>query len=185
MSAAACCGSLPSTASRSASRRPWRRPCQGRTIPTQGAPGDLRANARRVRAPMNSTPRSRRNPRIDSGRRERRPDAQEIEMTSAFAPGAPCWFDVTARDISAAAAFYSGVFGWEATDLGAEAGHYTILHQGGVPVAGIAPATAPDGSTAPPVWTVYFRVEDIDAAVATAAEAGERVELAPVDVFGQ
>ncbi|HLS77042.1 MAG TPA: VOC family protein [Nocardia sp.] len=106
-------------------------------------------------------------------------------MTSAFAPGAPCWFDVTARDISAAAAFYSGVFGWEATDLGAEAGHYTILHQGGVPVAGIAPATAPDGSTAPPVWTVYFRVEDIDAAVATAAEAGARVELAPVDVFGQ
>ncbi|WP_040796239.1 VOC family protein [Nocardia higoensis] len=106
-------------------------------------------------------------------------------MTSAFAPGAPCWFDVTAPDVAAAAAFYAGVFGWQAQDLGPDAGHYTILHQDGIPVAGIAPATAPDGSTAPPVWTVYFRVEDIDAAVAAAGAAGARVELAPVDVFGQ
>ncbi|WP_280502158.1 VOC family protein [Nocardia farcinica] len=71
-------------------------------------------------------------------------------MTSAFAPGAPCWFDVTARDISAAAAFYSGVFGWEATDLGAEAGHYTILHQGGVPVAGDPPPPPPPPRPPPP-----------------------------------
>lgn len=106
-------------------------------------------------------------------------------MTSAFAPGTPCWFDVTAPDIATAAAFYTSVFGWQAQDLGPEAGHYTILHQDGTAVAGIAPATAPDGSTAPAVWTVYFAVDDIDAAVATARSAGARVELAPVDVFGQ
>ncbi|MBF6353395.1 VOC family protein [Nocardia higoensis] len=106
-------------------------------------------------------------------------------MTSAFAPGTPCWFDVTAPDIPAAAAFYTGVFGWQAEDLGPEAGHYTILHQDGAPVAGIAPATAPDGGTAPPVWTVYFAVEDIDATVAAAGSAGARVDLEPVDVFGR
>ncbi|MBF6140985.1 VOC family protein [Nocardia farcinica] len=104
---------------------------------------------------------------------------------SGFATGAPCWFDVTSPDIPATAAFYSELFGWKADDLGPEAGHYTILSQDGAPVAGIAPATAPDGSTAPPMWTTYFAVPDAETTVRAAREAGAQVYLEPTDVFGQ
>ncbi|WP_067847604.1 VOC family protein [Nocardia lijiangensis] len=106
-------------------------------------------------------------------------------MHAAYATGAPCWFDVTAPDIPAAAEFYTALFGWTAEDLGPEAGHYTLLRQGDAQVAGIAPATAPDGSTVPAAWTPYFAVSDAAATVAAARDAGATVFCEPMDVFGQ
>ncbi|WP_280386017.1 VOC family protein [Nocardia wallacei] len=103
----------------------------------------------------------------------------------AFDPGAPCWFDVTAPDIAAAAEFYSGLFGWTAEDTGAANGHYTVLRQGGAQVAGIASATAPDGDVKPAMWLPYFAVADVRATVATALAAGASTFCDFTEVPGQ
>ncbi|WP_024804725.1 VOC family protein [Nocardia sp. BMG51109] len=93
-------------------------------------------------------------------------------MTSGFAPGAPCWFDVTQPDIAAAADFYTGLFGWTAQDTGAEMGHYTLLHQDGAQVAGIASARTPDDEVKPALWLPYFAAADVRGAVRAATATG-------------
>lgn len=101
-----------------------------------------------------------------------------------FVPGTPCWFDATSPDIAASADFYRGLFDWTAEDMGADAGHYTVLKQEGAQVAGIASATAPDGSTNPALWLPYFSVENAAATTAVARAAGATVLVEPTDVFG-
>ncbi|AYF73872.1 hypothetical protein D7D52_08345 [Nocardia yunnanensis] len=100
-------------------------------------------------------------------------------------PGTPRWFDVTAPDIPAAAEFYTALFGWTATDLGPEAGHYTLLCQDGAQVAGIVSAESPDGSVKPALWLPYFTVADTQATVAAAVAAGGQVFVPPTDVSGR
>jgi len=49
---------------------------------------------------------------------------------TAYATGQPTWADVTTTDVPAAAAFYGGLFGWEAqTDPRPEAGGYTMFRR--------------------------------------------------------
>lgn len=51
------------------------------------------------------------------------------ERTS-YAPGTPCWADLGSPDTQAAAGFYGGLFGWEASidprpeTIGAQLGSY-------------------------------------------------------------
>ncbi|WP_276313993.1 VOC family protein [Nocardia huaxiensis] len=102
----------------------------------------------------------------------------------AFTPGAPCWFDVTAPDVPAAAEFYTGLFGWTAEDTGPETNHYTLLLQDGRRVAGLTAATAPDGTAKPALWLPYFSVADAAASTATAVDAGAGVFVGPTEVPG-
>lgn len=100
------------------------------------------------------------------------------EMTK-YAPGTPSWVDIGVPDIAAAAAFYSGLFGWECVDQGEEAGHYTMCELGGKPVAAIGPTMNPG----PPMWTTYFTVDDADKTAGLISEAGGTVIVAPMDVM--
>ncbi|GAB2529988.1 VOC family protein [Nocardia heshunensis] len=100
-------------------------------------------------------------------------------------PGTPRWFDVSAPDIAATADFYTALFGWTATDLGPEAGHYTVLSQDDAQVAGIVSAENPDGTVKPAVWLPYFAVPDTKSTVTAAVEAGAQVFVPPTDVFGR
>lgn len=90
-------------------------------------------------------------------------------------PGAPNWFELSTRDHDRAAAFYSTVFGWEAEEgIGSDQPKYTLFRSAdrGQRVAGIMDASGflPEG--APPSWSVYWQVEDVDAAVATVEQLG-------------
>jgi predicted enzyme related to lactoylglutathione lyase len=100
------------------------------------------------------------------------------EMT-AYAPGTPSWVDIGAPDIGAAAAFYSGLFGWETEDMGEEAGHYTMCLLRGKPVAAIGPAMNPG----PPAWMTYITVADVDESAAAITAAGGTVVAPPMDVM--
>ncbi|GAB4586729.1 VOC family protein [Nocardia sp. IFM 10818] len=106
-------------------------------------------------------------------------------MPPAFIPGTPRWFDVSAPDIPATAAFYCDLFGWTAEDTGPEAGHYTILRQDDAQVAGVVSAANPDGTVKPAVWLPYFAVADLEATTTAAVGAGAGVFVAPADVFGR
>lgn len=95
-------------------------------------------------------------------------------------PGTPSWVDLGSPDPEAAAAFYSGLFGWEVADQGPEAGGYGIALLDGRPVAGLGPQQQPD---VPPYWTTYFSVSDADAVAKSVRDAGGQVFLEPMDVL--
>lgn len=95
-------------------------------------------------------------------------------------PGAPDWFELSTRDHDGAVAFYKAALGWEVAQVGNTAPMYTLMRgkEGGAPVAGIMDASdfLPEG--APPSWSVYWRVEDVDASVAAVERLGGRVLMA-------
>jgi uncharacterized protein len=103
------------------------------------------------------------------------------EFTS-YLRGTPCWVDVTSNDMSATNAFYSGLFGWNAEDLGEEAGGYTMYSLRGKRVAAGSPPPA-GAEGAPPQWTTYLASDDVDETVGKIRDAGGTVLMEPFDVF--
>ncbi len=100
-----------------------------------------------------------------------------------FEHGVPCWVDTWQPDADAAMSFYTQLFGWEAEDTmpdGVEGTHY-MCRLRGRDVAAIA--SRPEG--APPVtaWTTYVWVDDVDATVAKARDAGGSVLVEPFDAL--
>jgi len=86
-------------------------------------------------------------------------------------PGTPSWFELHTRDYEAAVAFYRDVFRWETHAVGdTPEFRYTTLVHGEGSLAGIMDASGflPEG--VPAHWSVYFGVEDADAALAKVVE---------------
>lgn len=102
-----------------------------------------------------------------------------VQKTS-YDPGTPSWIDIGSRDVPKTAAFYTALFGWEADDLGEEAGHYTIFKLNGLSVAAAGPMMNDADN---PAWMTYVSVTDVDASVATAESSGAKVLMAPMDVM--
>ena len=103
-----------------------------------------------------------------------------MEVTS-YKPGTPSWVDASSTNLPATVEFLTGLFGWNATDMGDDAGHYTLLHQDGKRVAAAGPQMPGDPS--PATWTTYISVADADETVAKAKAAGGSVIVEPMDVF--
>jgi predicted enzyme related to lactoylglutathione lyase len=101
---------------------------------------------------------------------------------ASWPAGTPSWADNASGDPAAAAEFYSGLFGWEASDqMPPDApGRYfmctlrgkSVAACGSQPVEGI-----------PPNWNTYVTVDDADAAAARVTEAGGTVIMEPFDVM--
>jgi hypothetical protein len=93
-------------------------------------------------------------------------------------PGSPSWFELFTRDHDAAVAFYRTVFHWDTTAVGdADDFRYTVMRDpsGEGELAGIMDATAflPEG--VPAYWSVYWEVDDVDAAAAKVKALGGSV----------
>jgi predicted enzyme related to lactoylglutathione lyase len=103
------------------------------------------------------------------------------ERTS-YANGVPSWVDLASADVDASIAFYGGLFGWEhaATGPPEETGGYGMFSVRGKVVAGIVPL---QNEQHPPVWSTYIAVDDADATIADATEAGGQVALPAMDVM--
>lgn len=96
-------------------------------------------------------------------------------------PGTPGWFELHTRDYDASVAFYRDVFAWDVHVAADTPGfRYSTLGEGDGQLAGIMDAGAflPEG--VPAHWSVYFRVEDADATVATILRLGGSV-VAPAE----
>ena len=98
---------------------------------------------------------------------------------SRYEHGVPSWVDIGLPDLAAGVRFYKDLFGWDAQDMGEEAGHYTIVSKNGKQVAAISTAQDPG----PPRWTTYVNVDDADDATKKAESAGGTVIVAPMDVM--
>lgn len=87
--------------------------------------------------------------------------------------GSFCWNELGTNDTQKAADFYSTLFGW-----GREAFpgpmEYTVFKNGDEGIAGMYQIT-PEMGPIPPHWMVYFAVNDCDATVQKATDAGGSV----------
>lgn len=101
---------------------------------------------------------------------------------SSYAPGTPAWVDLGTPDVDAAIEFYGGLFGWDVpeSENAEQTGGYRQAMLRGKPVAGLMPLMQ-EGQ--PPAWSTYVSVEDADATVAKAREAGGNVIAEPMDVM--
>ena len=97
-------------------------------------------------------------------------------------PGSFAWNELNTRDVPAAKAFYTDVFGWTPNDLDMDGMQYTEWRIGEKSVAGMM--TMPDMVPAevPAHWLVYFGTEDTDATAAKASELGAMTLVPPTDI---
>lgn len=93
-----------------------------------------------------------------------------------YPAGVPCWVDTSQPDPEAAHRFYAEVFGWEFVP---GPGAYALARVGGRDVAGIG--ALPTGAERGAAWHTYIAVDDLEAAVARAADAGATVIEAAID----
>ncbi|MEU8620540.1 VOC family protein [Streptomyces sp. NPDC048623] len=106
-------------------------------------------------------------------------------ITTDFVPGSPCWLDLGAPDVGAAAAFYGAVLGWDYESMGGAEGQGEEEMEGGMfrkdgkIVAGLGKLTEEGARSA---WMIYFSVADADATTAAVERAGGTVRVPPRDL---
>ena len=105
----------------------------------------------------------------------------ETAESISFAPGAPSWVDLSSPDVASAKTFYTGLFGWDAMELGEEAGGYVMFALDGK----VAAAVGPVQEGGHPAWMIYFSTADADATAAKVNAAGGKTVWAPSDVMDQ
>ena len=97
-------------------------------------------------------------------------------------PGAPSWFELHTRDYDASVRFYRDVFHWDTHTMSDTPDfRYTTFGSGDDQLAGIMDASGflPEG--VPAHWSVYFGVEDTDAALAETVELGGSIVVPAED----
>lgn len=102
------------------------------------------------------------------------------------APGTFCWPELMTTDAPAAKKFYSGLFGWEATDIpmGGEDGPYSLLRVRGQDTGAMMGMTKEmKQHNVPPHWGAYVAVASADETVAKAKTLGGTVLKEPFDVW--
>jgi uncharacterized protein len=103
-------------------------------------------------------------------------------ITTDFVSGSPCWIDLGAPDVAAAAVFYRAVFGWEFQSEGQEAGGYGVFRLDGRIVAAVGPLTEAGARSA---WMLYLSTPDAESTAQTVRRLGGSVRVAPVDAGGE
>ncbi|MEV5972236.1 VOC family protein [Streptomyces sp. NPDC051921] len=100
-------------------------------------------------------------------------------ITTDFVHGSPCWLDLGAPDVRAAAAFYGSVFGWEYEPMGdGEEAEGGMFRKDGKVVAGLGKLTEKGARSA---WMIYYTVPDAEATTRAVERAGGTVRVAPRD----
>jgi predicted enzyme related to lactoylglutathione lyase len=92
--------------------------------------------------------------------------------------GAPSWFELHTRDYAAAVAFYRSVFRWDIETIGdTDEFRYSVMRDpsGEGELAGIMDASAFLPADVPSYWSLYWEVDDADAAVAKVKALGGSV----------
>lgn len=94
--------------------------------------------------------------------------------------GAPCWYELSTADASAAQRFYGPILDWQFQDAGMPDFTYLLAMAGPEMVAGLMQPDTP----MPDVWLTYFAVDDVDAAAARVSALGGAVHRPPEDIPG-
>ena len=107
------------------------------------------------------------------------------QQPAPVAPGTPGhigWHELHAGDLESAFAFYAGLFGWtKAEVIETPAGPYQLFATGGAPVGGMMTKLP---QTPWPMWTYYFNVAGLNAALTKVTSGGGQVLHGPMQVPG-
>ena len=99
-----------------------------------------------------------------------------------MAHGEVAWTELFARDVSRSKQFYAAVFGWTYDSFATEGYEYTVAKTAEGAVVGISPVHVGPVNTTQSYWLSTIEVDDVDAAVATAAELGAAIIQQPKDM---
>ena len=104
---------------------------------------------------------------------------------TSYPHGTFSWADLQTTDGTAAKAFYTSLFGWQAIDNPIpNGGVYTMLQQEGKDVCALSEMSTEQKSQGmPPVWNSYITVDDVDTTVAKVEGLGGNVIMPPFDVM--
>jgi predicted enzyme related to lactoylglutathione lyase len=93
------------------------------------------------------------------------------------------WYELMARDVNGAIAFYKDVIGWGTQAFEGGAMPYTMWTAGGTPIGGLVPL-GDDAKKAgsPPHWLGYVAADDVDALTKKAESLGAKVYAPPTDI---
>ncbi|USQ86620.1 VOC family protein [Streptomyces phaeoluteigriseus] len=101
-------------------------------------------------------------------------------ITTDLTPGSPCWLDLGAPDVRAAAAFYGAVLGWDFESMGEGGGmEGGMFKKDGKTVAGLGKLSEEGARSA---WMIYYTVTDADATTRAVEGAGGTVRVPPRDL---
>lgn len=100
--------------------------------------------------------------------------------------GTPNWADCATTSLAEAEAFYKAVFGWTSERTTASDGTvYSVQHLDGKRVAGLFELSeAMRDMKAPPHWSAYFEIDDVEAAMTAIKEAGGKLIDGPLEEPG-
>ena len=93
------------------------------------------------------------------------------------------WFDLPVVNLADAMSFYTGLLGWEYSQMEDSAlADYAMIQVRGKLIGGLrrVPALAESSGVAGPI--LYFTVEDLDPKIARARELGAQIVGMPVDL---
>ncbi len=102
-----------------------------------------------------------------------------VKMNQFKTHGAISWSELMTNDATAAAKFYSDVFGWRTEVMPMPTGEYTVANIGDAAVAGIM--KKPEAEM-PVVWAFYVTVDDVDETVKQAEGLGATVVVPTMEV---
>jgi hypothetical protein len=93
------------------------------------------------------------------------------------------WNELRMRDAERAMKFYTETVGWTFEGSPTPDGTtYWVAMQDGQPVAGLFPLASPRFDCVPESWISFLAVDDVDARVAKALEAGAKLAMPVFDV---
>lgn len=97
--------------------------------------------------------------------------------------GRPMWFELMTPELDAAVAFYTNVVGWTSAPFGGSPEPYVMFNRAGsIPAAGAL--KTPAHVNAPPFWSMYIGVPDLEAAAAKVTKLGGARHTDVIDVPG-
>ena len=112
---------------------------------------------------------------------------QGVVMTefTSYPSGTFSWVDLATSDPDAAKKFYTGLFGWEFSDMPAGPDStYTMFHLGGKNVSALYELNEEQRKmNLPPHWVSYISVDDISATANKVKELGGNVVVEPFPVM--
>jgi predicted enzyme related to lactoylglutathione lyase len=104
---------------------------------------------------------------------------QHIGAGLVNAPGALSWNELSSPDVDASAAFYGGLFGWDADEFEGTGQRYLVVKNAGRGNGGIREL---GDQPAPPHWLPYFGIDDIERGLAKVTELGGSTLAGPIDI---
>jgi predicted enzyme related to lactoylglutathione lyase len=95
--------------------------------------------------------------------------------------GAFSWFELMTTDVKTAKDFYGKLFDWNMKDIPMGHMDYTVVKVHDEEVAGIMPMPA-NAKDMPPVWGIYFTVDNMAVTIAKAKELKGKILVEPKDI---